>query len=85
MKQPVYETMTRIIVGGFTVRVWCTSPTMKPGPDPDVLQALSPRFGQLRPLSPLEIASALNAMPQVAAYELVDASGNGGVVYTDWP
>jgi hypothetical protein len=32
----------------------------------------------------LDIVKALDALPYIAAYEILDPLGNGGLVYPDW-
>lgn len=76
----LYESMTRVLVGQFTVRVWRSLPAFGKGPDSDVLDALT----LLPARTAKEIADVLDAIEGVEAYEVLDAGGNGVVVYPDW-
>ena len=72
-----YETMTRVVCGEFVVRVWRTTAGLSTGPDVEVVAALQNRVSG-------DISKALDALPNVAAYEILNANGNGCVVYPDW-
>ncbi len=71
--------MTRVHVGEHTVRVWSTKDKLTSGPVPEVM-ALS----KLDDPTLTEISSALDALENVAAYEILDGLGNGALVYPDW-
>lgn len=82
-KNRQYETMTRVQLRGYTVRVWTTVPEFTMGPDERVIAALSiPE--QLRTVPPQEIAATLDCLDNIAAYEILDKHGDGGIVYPDW-
>ncbi len=89
---PIRESMTRVVVGGYTVRVWRDEP-------------LEGDLEQSRTSVRLRIASAFHdairdqtnhaselrswikriaALDRVAAVELLDADGCGEIVYPDW-
>lgn len=74
----LYETMTRVKVGGYVVRVWRSSPQFSMGPDRQVLTAL--RLAD----SPVSIVRVLDSMAGIEAYEILDKSGQGGITYPDW-
>lgn len=76
-KNRQYESMTRIIVDQWTVRVWFTEYELTHGPNYHVIAAVTsaPVGG---------IAEALDKISGVAAYEILDKDGNGAVVYPDW-
>lgn len=93
-----YERMTRIQLMGYTIRVW---ETVEPCRDDDgratvipfganhkytvaVREAVTGEPGHLR-VTHDGIADVLDGMPEVAAYEITDALGNGCVVYREWP
>ena len=75
----VHETMTRVLAGIYAVRVWRAVDKATQGPDREVAAAIrqaSPTFAGL--------TAALDALTDVAAYEILDANGNGALVYPDW-
>lgn len=73
------ETMTRVKVGPYWVRVWMPVRTFEMGPDKRVEAALK-RLGAFA--EPGEIVRALECFSP-AAYEIT-RNGNGAVVYPDW-
>lgn len=82
-----YESMTRIKVGDYTVRVWMTETYLFNGPHPFIISAL--KTGALKALGKKlpavhAIAKILDALNNVAAYEILDKNGNGCIVYPDW-
>jgi len=80
-KNPVYETMTRYPFCGWTVRVWREEPKLTSGPDPEVWQVCDRTF-ETDNLKPLFVALA--KLPRIAAIEVLDPNGNGGLFYPDW-
>lgn len=80
-KNRVHETMTRAWVGLRTVRVWTSAKGFEYGPNPAVLNALTPLHDNT---PPHVIAKVLDELPDVSAFEILDESGHGGVVYPDW-
>ena len=74
----IYESMTRAVVGDFVVRVWKSESVPTYGPSKEITDAL-----QGSP--PDEIRKTLDAISGIAAYEILDANGNGLVTYFDWP
>ena len=88
MKTPEYETMTRIEGGGYTVRVWCSSPTLAFGPDAEIEQKLlGLHFSITKPLSIEEafeeVSEVLKKCARVSAYEVLNDLGDGVVFYPD--
>ena len=81
MRSRIYESMTRVVVGDFVVRVWKSEPAPNIGPSEAVTNALQ----GLLPTYPYEIREALEIIPDIAAYEILDANGHGLVIYFDWP
>lgn len=77
-KNRVYESMTKVHTGNYTIRVWCIEKEFKPGPREDVHQAIA---GHMRIA---QIAFALELLPDISAYEILDNQGNGAIVYPDW-
>lgn len=80
----LYESMTRVTVGAYIVRVWSAESTPRMGPSPTVLRAVL----ELQILPSVHeglISIVLDALPEVNAYEILNPSGNGLVVYRDWP
>lgn len=100
-KNRQYESMTKVVLSSdFIVRVWCAENSIEDdGPRAAVYAALAPFRGFMRPVLPgtsvagghnwrtvaHQVAAALDLVKDVAAYEILDAAGNGIVVYTDWP
>lgn len=75
-----FETMTKAKCGEYAVRVWCEASEFRMGPDAGVLQVLGGSDGSV-----LGIKAALERLGErVAAFEILDKRGNGGVQYPDW-
>jgi len=83
-KNRIYESMTRIVHGGYTIRVWTRESEFqwrdKSGPRIEIVEAI-----ESLPPSPTQIAHTLDTFEDVSAYEILDAEGNGAIVYPDWP
>lgn len=84
---PLYESMTRVPLSCWTVRVWREWSSLVLGPDKDVALAVieASTHTPLPADEPQAIAGALNRIEGVSAYEITDLDGNGVVVYTVWP
>lgn len=80
MKNRIYESMTRVVVGRYTVRVWRTESSFVLGPNYEVLQRLKGLVDMDREM----ISSTLDALSDIAAYEILDEQGHGSIVYPDW-
>lgn len=82
-RQPnrVYESMTRVQVGPYTVRVWRTEASLTSADNSDLREALryANPYG-----APEEIVRIVEALPRIAAVEVLDHNGNGGILYPDW-
>lgn len=76
LKNRVIESMTRLEVGGYVVRVWKEEGGLVLGPSKEVERAL------VNCTTTLEIVRALDRL-NVAAYEILK-DGQGVVVYPDW-
>ena len=76
MSNRVYESMTRVVVGDYVVRVWMPETGLALEPRQDVIDALCSGMNFI------EIAVALERL-NPAAYEILK-DGQGGVVYPDW-
>lgn len=74
----LYESMTRVEVEGFVVRVWRSEKVFTLGPSEGVLSALK------TVTTPEEIILVLDKLTGIEAYEILDHWGNGGLVYPDW-
>ena len=79
----IFESMTRLEVGGYTVRVWRQEEGFVSGPSWEVTEAL--KIFEVVVPSVGAISEVLEAIGRVNAYEVLDKNGNGLVVYTDWP
>lgn len=71
--------MTRVIAGVYTVRVWRSVDKVTQGPDREVATAI-----RQAPPTFAGITAALDTLSDIAAYEVLDANGNGALVYPDW-
>lgn len=78
-KNPVYESMTRWTVGNHTIRVWREEPFYTVGPDEEVVNKILKWRRDIN-----RIVYAVGSMPRVAAIEVLDQHGNGGLFYPDW-
>lgn len=85
-KNRCYETMLRVTVGFYVVRVWQPTRNFDMIPDNAVVLALD---GIARS-GPYEIAKVLDGFGEcIAAYEILDQRsgahyGCGGICYPDW-
>lgn len=79
-KNRLYESMTRVRVGDFTVRVWVSEGGLYVGPNKVVKEKLE----YLPARTMAEVAVVLDGIDGVEAYEILDRDGNGVVVYPDW-
>jgi hypothetical protein len=86
-----YESMTRFVVAGLTIRVWCEEREFRAGPNQEVLRRLKdglPSDAHLRALGATDrvylISRELDALPNVSAYEILDEQGHGAIIYPDW-
>ena len=82
---PFHESMTKKLVltadgNAWNVRVWKRSRGPAYSADPDVLLVLKVQRSDAQAL-----LAALTALPDVAAVEMLDGQGNGGVTYCEWP
>ncbi len=77
----VFETMTKRMIGLYTVRVWRDVPSFRFG-DPECINELDKI---LLPASPGSIYNLVKEIPHVSAIEITDASGQGIVWYKEWP
>jgi len=80
-KNPVFETMTKVKLGNWTIRVWREEPGFQMGADAEI-QATIQKLA-VKPM-PSEIVHAVGALPRVAAIEIINEFGNGGIFYPDW-
>lgn len=94
-KNRQYETMTRLEVGIYHVRVWTTVGHLVAGPDQRIIQAffehdwlVLPRrrtvAAQPAPPDIASISAVLDKLDHIAAYEILDQDGHGAIVYPDW-
>jgi len=84
----VFETMTRYKPSkSITIRVWREEPELKVGPDEELMDALMAAnkdrgFWTRQPQ--LRFIEAVKRLPRVAAVEVLNADGDGGLCYPDW-
>jgi hypothetical protein len=81
-KNPVYESMTRVVHNGWTVRVWREERKFTVGPDQRVQEVATIAIDKWQDAS--LVVAALAAMERVAAIEILNPEGNGGLFYPDW-
>jgi hypothetical protein len=80
-KNRVVESMTRLTIGPYSVRIWRTEASMDSADNADLRDALrtvDPYLG------PAHIAKVVESFERVAAIEVLDADGNGSILYPDW-
>jgi hypothetical protein len=75
-----YETMTRVVVGVYTVRVWTETMYQKFGPNEEVVNAMY----LLHDVTPGSISAVIDGLDDISAYEILDKDGNGSVTYPNW-
>lgn len=75
-----YESMTKVVKGDLVVRVWRTEKSFTGGENHDIKAAIN----RVDVASKLGISIALDNLPNIAAYEILDKDGNGALVYPDW-
>lgn len=82
----IYESMTRAIGWEHIVRVWREEASFKSGPDEEIRRLLqNVRLERLKgSLEVARISQVLDALPRIAAYEILNQDGDGVVVYPDW-
>jgi hypothetical protein len=84
----VYELMRRVVVGSLTIRLWIEAEDMccehtEENADELALCAATLADEDDQPMMLAEkLANTLNGL---SAVEVLDAHGNGGLVYPDWP
>ncbi len=81
MKNRVYESMTRVRVNGYAVRVWRDEPELAAGDNHDIVRALT--FAP-RDAMAADLIRIVEMLPRVVAVEVLDADGNGILLYPDW-
>jgi hypothetical protein len=74
-----YESMTKVVKGDLVVRVWRTETSFTGGENHDIIVAINKTDEDYHALS-----IALDSLPDIAAYEILDKNGNGALVYPDW-
>jgi benzoyl-CoA reductase/2-hydroxyglutaryl-CoA dehydratase subunit BcrC/BadD/HgdB len=77
-----YETMTRVCVGVYTVRVWTETRYQKFGPNEEVVNAMY--LLSQHDVTPGSISSVIDGLEDISAYEILDKDGNGSVTYPNW-
>lgn len=84
----VYELMRRVSVGQLTIRLWIegdagTCECCEENADELALCAATLADEEDEPMVLAE--KLANTLRNLSAVEVVDANGNGGLVYPDWP
>jgi len=78
----LYESMTRIQWGAWTIRVWRQFEAGDVVDNGDIHEVVE---SEVRLAWAGDVVKRILKLDRVNAVELVDASGNGTVVYKDWP
>jgi hypothetical protein len=66
----------------WTIRVWREEPQLAKGPDQEVRQMIFDTIEETKNV--LTLFERLGKLPRVAAIEILDPAGNGGLFYPDW-
>ena len=78
------ESMTRLIIGEYVVRIWRTEESVEGVYDNEDLEEAADTI-EIRRATPHTIIGVLGQLDRVAAIEVTDVAGNGVVVYmVDW-
>lgn len=90
MAKPLFESMTRLNVGRFVVRVWKAELHLDAAADPDrkslfTVESDLNRWMSQKPVPPKHIVEEFACLPNVTAVEVLAPDGNGIVKYNDWP
>lgn len=90
MSRPIFESMTKVIVGRHIVRVWREELHLDAACDPlrnDIdLTANGLRDDGRTKSVPLQIiVEEFALLPRVSAVEVLDSNGNGVLKYNNWP
>ena len=87
MGQRVYERIHKFAIGGFIIRVWCSSQTLPGAAAPyeqqeqrDAVQSILSATERV----PLSLAEAVAKLPFCSAVEVLDGP-SGVIVYPEWP
>lgn len=90
MANRLYESMTRVVLGEkFTVRVWREESELSSGNNADIRARLLPPSSEWYRHQTFHdvmrhVSVILDSLPRITAYEIVDADGDGALVYPDW-
>ncbi len=89
MPNRIYESMTSVVTAtGWAVRVWWTTASFEVCFGENSMHGDIIETVRAHAANPESIRAALEAMDgagaNLAAFEIKDAYGNGGVIYPDW-
>lgn len=82
MPNPVFESMTKVVVFNWQIRVWREEPDMTPGPDQEVVNLIMDTVGKTDSVRTL--LTTLGALPRISAVEVLNPGGDGAIFYPDW-
>jgi hypothetical protein len=92
MSAPIYESMTRLQIGSYAVRVWRSEATLEHAVATlnldlrlwasEIVSALVQSDKQP---AVTELVSQVQSFPRVSAVEVLDENLNGVVAYAEWP
>lgn len=89
-KNPQYESMRKLTIGRFNVRVWVTESELgsQENAEDVVNNGLAGVIVRNPEIEDLEIKGILRVISEyddrIAAVEVLDSKGNGALVYPDW-
>ncbi len=86
---PCFESITRLRVGGWNIRVWRTEQQVGDVTNADLKQYAEDLTRRIV-MDDLEVRRTtlvvdLSAMPDVSAVEVTDDAGEGCITYPTWP
>lgn len=82
MPNPVFESMTKVTIFGWKIRVWREEPALKAGPDRDIEQAIIDCC--IKSVSITNLLATVGDMERVSAIEVLDPADQGAIYYPDW-
>lgn len=82
----VLETMTRVEIDNFIVRVWRTSDRFNLGDSNiDIVDTINSFSAMPKTTENMYLLlSKIEELPNIAAAEILDKNGNGVLLYPDW-
>lgn len=82
MAEFLYETMTVVQMLHWKIRVWREDNSIRFGPDKEIVALCKEMYTAA---SWIYVRDKLVNFPRVNAVEILDATNNGALAYSDWP